>query len=88
VSVSSANDALSTLVVLSSDAANNIGRQLAQRRLQGSTTSIQANLKAVQTLEALNAVLAPLAGGLPLLPFPLLFALPTLPSLDAIKNKH
>ncbi len=88
VSASSANDASSTLVVLSSDAANSIDRQLAQQRLQGSATSIQANLKAVQTLAALDAVLAPLAGGLPLLPFPLLVTLPTLPSLDAIRNKH
>jgi hypothetical protein len=37
---------------------------------------------------SLNAILAPLVGGLPPLPFPSLFTLPALPSLDAIKNKH
>jgi hypothetical protein len=88
VPASAAGDALSALGALSGDAANGIDRQLAQQRLQGGTTTIQADVKAVQTLATLSSLLAPIGGGLPMLPFPLLFALPALPSLDAINHKH
>ena len=78
------------LGALSNDTVQNIDRQTALQHLQNGTTSIQATLKLAQTVATLNTVLAPLAGGLafPVLPFPLLFAMPALPSLDAIKNKH
>ena len=85
-----AADALSALGALSSDGAQGMARQLAQQRAQGTATSLQANLKVAQTLAALNGALAPLTGGLslPLMPFPLLFTLPSLPGLDAIQKKH
>ena len=90
VSAVPGNDVLASLGALSVDGARNIDRQMAQQRLQGTTTSIQANLKVAQGVAALNGALAPIAGGLslPVTPFPLLFALPALPSLDAIQKKH
>ena len=90
ISAGGANDVLASLGALSGDGVQNIDRQLTQQRLQGTVTSIQASLKSVQTVAALNGSLAPTAGGLslPLMPFPLLFALPALPSLDAIQKKH
>ena len=90
VSAGNANDVVAALDALSSDGVRNIDRQLAQQRLQGTSTSIQASLKVQQTVAALNGALAPAAGGLslPPMPFPLLFALPALPSLDAIQKKH
>lgn len=87
VSAASANTALMSLAALSADDMQAIDRQMAQQRAQGATTAIQANLKIAQTMAALNGALAPLAGGLslPMLPFPLLFAMP---SLDAVQKKH
>ena len=86
----SANDVLASLGALSTDGARDIDRQMAQQRLQGTTSSIQASLKLVQTVAALNGALAPITGGLslPMMPFPLLFALPALPSLDALQKHH
>ncbi len=90
VSATAANDALASLGALSADGARNIDRQMVQQRLQGTTTSLQASLKTMQVLAALNDALAPIVGSrsLPLMPFPLLFTLPALPSLGAIQNKH
>lgn len=86
VSAVTATDALAALGALSSDGVQDFDRQMAQQRL-GTTVSIQANLKIAQTLAALNSALAPINAGLslPMLPFPFLFALP---SLDAIQKKH
>lgn len=90
VSAAAVNDVLASLAALSADGARNIDRQMAQQRLQGTTTGIQGNLKIAQGVAALNGALAPIAGGLssPVTPFPPLFALPALPSLDAIQKKH
>ena len=87
VPAAAANDVLASLGALSSDGAQAIDRQLVQQRLQGTTTTLQTSLKALQTLAALNGALAPIAGGLslPLMPFPMLFALP---GLDALQKKH
>ena len=90
VSAAAVNDVLASLGALSNDGARDIDRQMAQQRLQGTTTGIQSSLRVMQTLAALNGALAPIAGdlSLPIMPFPLLFALPALPSLDAIQKKH
>ena len=81
-----ATDGLAALGALSGDGVQDFDRQMAQQRL-GTNVSIQANLKIAQTLVALNGALAPIGAGLSLtmLPFPFLFALP---SLDAIQKKH
>ena len=90
VSATAMNDVLASLGALSNDGARDIDRQMAQQRLQGATTGIQASLKLAQNLAAVNGALAPISGGLslPLMPFPLLFTLPALPSLDALQKHH
>jgi hypothetical protein len=90
VSANAVNDVLASLGALSTDGARDIDRQMALQRLQGTTTSIQASLKLVQNVAALNGALSPITGGLslPMMPFPLLFTLPALPSLDALQKHH
>jgi hypothetical protein len=90
VSAQASGDVVAALGTLSGDGLQSIDRQMAQQRLQVAATGVQSTLKIAQTMAALSAALAPIANNvsLPLLPFPLLFALPSLPSLAAIQNKH
>ncbi len=90
VSASAAADALAALGSLPMDNLQSLDRQLTQQRMQTATTSLQTTLKIAQTMLALSNALTPITSNvtLPVLPFPLLFALPSLPSLDAIQHKH
>jgi hypothetical protein len=90
VSASSAGDGLAALGALSAEALQSLDRQLVQQRAQTAASSLQNTLKIAQTLLALDNALAPINNNvtLPLLPFPLLFTLPSLPSLAAIEKKH
>ncbi len=90
VSAQSAAEALAAFNGASGDGLQSLDRQLTQQRLQAGTTSVQASLKIESTMAALSGALAPIAGsiGLPVFPIPFLFALPALPSLDAIQKKH
>ncbi len=83
-------EALSALGAMSGDGAQDFDRQMAQQRQQAAATGVQANLKIAQTMASLSNALSPLGGAaaLPLMPFPLLFTLPALTSLDAIQKKH
>ena len=83
----SANDILATLGSLTAEGAQSLDRQLAQQRVQTATTGLQGTIKLAETLTIAGQVLLPL-NGLPVIPFPLLFTLPSLPSLPAINNKH
>jgi hypothetical protein len=84
--VSASADALAALGMLPTDGLQAIDRQLAQQRVQTATLSLQTTLKITQTLLALATALAPLSNNvtLPAMPFPLL----SLPSINAIQNKH
>lgn len=86
----SAPSAVDGTAALAADSLQGMDRQMAQQRLQAGATGLQLSLKITQTLLSLSNALAPLGGNgaLPLLPFPLLFMLPSLPSLNAIQNKH
>ena len=88
--VSASSDAVAAPGALAVDGLQSLDRQLAQQRLQTAATGLQATLKIPQTLLTLGSALAPITSNvtLPVLPFPLLFTLPTLPSLPAIQNKH
>jgi hypothetical protein len=90
LSAQSAAEALAAFNGASGDGLQSLERQLTQQRLQSGTNSVQASLKIESTLAALSGALAPIAGniGLPIFPIPFLFALPALPSLDAIQKKH
>jgi hypothetical protein len=85
--VSASSDAVAALGSLTGDGLQGLDRQMAQQRLQTAATGLQATLKITQTLLTPGSALAPIASSvaLPVLPFPLLFALP---SLSAIQNKH
>ena len=88
--VSASSDAVAAPGSLAVDGLQGLDREMAQQRLQTAATGLQATLKITQTLLTLGSALAPIASNvtLPVLPFPLLFTLPTLPSLPAIQNKH
>ena len=89
VSAQAAAEALAAFSGASGDGLQSLDRQLTQQRLQAGTTSVQASLKIESTIAALSGALAPIGSmGLPMFPIPLLFALPALPSLDAIQKKH
>jgi len=90
LSAATAAEALAAFGGASVDALQGLDRQLTQQRLQAGTTSVQASLKIESTMAALSGALAPIAGNLalPIFPIPFLFALPALPSLDAIQKKH
>jgi hypothetical protein len=89
MSAQAAAEALAAFSGASGDGLQNLDRQLTQQRLQAGTTSVQASLKIESTMAALSGALAPIGSmGLAMFPIPLLFALPALPSLDAIQKKH
>ncbi len=90
VSAPSSADAVAAFGPLSGDGLQSIERQMAQQRVQAGAMGLQTTLKITQTIMALGSALAPLASNvaLPLMPFPLLFTLPALPSLAAIQTKH
>jgi hypothetical protein len=90
VSAQSAAEALAAFNGVPGDGLQSLDRQLTQQRLQAGATSVQASLKIESTMAALSGALAPIASniGLPIFPIPFLFALPALPSLDAIQKKH
>lgn len=87
-SVAAAADAVAGIGALSADV-QSLDRQLAQQRLQGAATGVQATLQITQTMLAVDKALLPIASnvGLGLLAFPLV-GLPSLASLQAIQNKH
>ena len=87
-SVASVADAGAGVNALSSDL-QGLDRLLAQQRLQGAATGMQATLRITQTMLAVDKALLPIASnvGLGLLAFPLV-GLPSLASLEAIQNKH
>ena len=89
MSAQSAAEALAAFGGASGDGLQSLDRQLTQQRLLAGTTSVQASLKIESTMAALSGALAPIGNiGLPMFPIPFLFALPALPSLDAIQKKH
>jgi hypothetical protein len=71
----SANEVLAALSSLTTEGTQSLDRQMAQQRVQTAT--------GLQILSPVNGLTS-----LPLIPFPLLFTLPSLPSLPAINNKH
>ena len=85
---SSQADALASMALLSSDSTQSLDRQLSQQQAQTATVGVQATIKMAQTLAAVAQFGAPVATVLPMMPFPLLFTLPALPSLAAINGKH
>ena len=84
----SAGDALAAMALLTDDSTRNLDRQLSQQQMQTATVGIQTTIKMAQTLATAAQILAPVDTVLPMMPFPLLFALPALPSLAAINGKH
>jgi len=86
----SANDVLAVLGSLTAEGTQSLDRQMAQQRAQTATTGLQTTIKLAETLTIAGQILSPLNGlsGLPMIPFPLLFTLPSLPGLPAINNKH
>ena len=85
---SSQADALASMALLSSDSTRSLDRQLSEQQAQTATVGVQATIKMAQTLAAVAQFSAPVATVLPVMPFPLLFTLPALPSLAAINGKH
>lgn len=89
VSEQAAAQALASFNGAAGDGLQSLDRQLTQQRLLAGANNVQASLKIESTLAALGGALAPIGGmGLPMFPIPFLFALPALPSLDAIQKKH
>lgn len=88
-SYASAGDPFVALGTLSTEGAKGLERQLAQQQLQTATTGLQATLKLSQTLATVSTLLGPVTSlVLPVMPFPLLFALPTLPAMPGNGGKH
>ena len=85
----SANEVLAALSSLTTEGTQSLDRQMAQQRVQ-TATGLQTTIKLAETLTIAGQILSPVNAltSLPLLPFPLLFTLPSLPSLPAINNKH
>ena len=89
-SYASAGDVAAVLGSLSASGTQGLERQLAQQRLESATTGLQATLKLAQTMSQVSQMTGAIGAlaTLPVLGFPLLFAMPALPSLPAIENKH
>ena len=84
----SAGDALAAMALLTNDSTRSLDRQLSQQQIQTGTVGIQSTIKLAQTLATAAQILAPIDTVLPMMPFPFLLGLPTLPSLAAINAKH
>lgn len=85
-----AGDLAASIATLSNDGSQTLERQLAQQRLQTAANGMQVTLKLADSLGSANQVLSPMAAMAMLgtMPFGMGFAVPTLPSLPAINNKH
>ena len=84
----SVGDTLAAMALLTNDSTRNLDRQLSQQQIQTGTVGIQSTIKMAQTLATAAQILAPIDTVLPMMPFPFLLGLPTLPSLAAINAKH
>jgi hypothetical protein len=84
----SAGDALAAMSAMTSDGTRNLDRQLSQQQVQTATVGVATTIRMAETLATAAQILAPIDTVLPMMPFPLLFSLPTLPSLAAINGKH
>ncbi len=84
----SAGDVLAAMASMTTDGTRNLDRQLSQQQMQTATVGVATTIRTAQTLATAAQILAPVDTVLPVMPFPLLFALPALPSLAAINGKH